>query len=167
MIALLSGRFWLLSLLLWLPSCQVDSKREIKRTKCLSRYCNFSCSCLSDLSQIIVIVIVIPGVVLVLVVCHTPKTFINLYESYQVTMSRYKMISPIINGNTKWMNLKMKQTSYSLIIQINQFRLLNITWAWRQTNLVMRWSGLRMMHDDCDDDDDLVDDADFKVIFWY
>ena len=30
-----------------------------------------------------------PGVVLVLVVCHTPKTFINLYESYQVWYLRF------------------------------------------------------------------------------
>ena len=45
-----------------------------------------SCSRLSYIIVLLLLLLtILPGVVLVLVVCHTPKTFINLYESYQVT----------------------------------------------------------------------------------
>ena len=36
------------------------------------------------------------GVVLVLIVCHTPKTVINIYESYQVSCSFTRLLCRVV-----------------------------------------------------------------------
>ena len=63
------------------------------------------------------------GIVVLLVVCHTPKTFINVYESYQVIQKpivyfeeprnkiKYKSVSP-------WLLSWQKPTTLHVVVKL-------------------------------------------------